>query len=600
MPLEENTNVKLCNKCRRDNDAEALAVNRQVAQAELQGASFRQATSMVQQGIASSAWLLDERSQKKVALKAGLNSRGPAMQVRIMLMCAGKLQDWKDSVFDRGFLGKWKESLASNVEEARVIGQEMWARGLGEAEFGRTFNQKDTEQTGFIRVFWILSVDDLTNFKLPEPALLVDETTNSSDMTNSRMSRRVAPYSRIVASTHPRTSSSHTSIDSINQSKSTTSLTGATLFASFRASSLAVQNKETMSRMALGVSQSHRFVFKQVEFVKTDFHHKKDGSFFGIQSSLLAGLLASKPFAAGSHKQAFEFRYNEVDLVAKRHFRFDHKELSLATMSKSTNHQLLEMECKKAILVASYLKAFSEELSKVYDKLDLPNLIYTPCFLATLSSTEEETYMVEPDLRPLGKYIKINNTDEFAMPDEEEIEIEDQRLYRFMHAFIHFVFHRSMAGLKTSEAREEAMIVIADIQGFRKKASVSRRGPVDHGEFHLFDLVTHTARGDSSMGDGGAGMLNQFLNQHICGDACKELGLTTAQGHQKSFPRPMKFVSYRHRPWWIVEAQKEHEAKSNKEADRGASAFESIEENAGTQGGNNGEKEIEDTETSSS
>ncbi|RXK38288.1 hypothetical protein M231_04461 [Tremella mesenterica] len=236
-------------------------------------------------------------------------------------------------------------------------------------------------------------------------------------------------------------------------------------------------------------------------------------------------------------------------------------------MSKSINQTLLEMECKKAILLASYLEAFNELLQETYQELDLPKLIYTPCIFIKLISGENsgETFMVEPDLRRAGSYIKINNTDEFIPPDEDEIKLEHQRLYCFMHAFTHFVFHRSVYGAKTVEAREAAMVVIADIQGFlTPPAAASRKqrhGSVDCGQFHLFDLVTHTARGDSSMGDGGAGMLNSFMNAHVCGDACKQLGLVTAKGHQKSFPRPLKFVPRRAMPWWFQQAEKDHEAK---------------------------------------
>ncbi|EIW73539.1 hypothetical protein TREMEDRAFT_59714 [Tremella mesenterica DSM 1558] len=71
------------------------------------------------------------------------------------------------------------------------------------------------------------------------------------------------------------------------------------------------------------------------------------------------------------------------------------------------------------------------------------------------------------------------------------------------------------------------------------------------------------------MGDWGVGMLNSFMNAHICGDACKDLGLVTPKGFQKSFPRPMKFVPRQPMPWWFKQAEQEHEAKLKAGEDAG-------------------------------
>ncbi|RXK34852.1 hypothetical protein M231_07889, partial [Tremella mesenterica] len=566
-PLEEKANPEICDKCRHD---KSLGANRQAAHAGLQGAAFRQSVPMPQQGMASGTWVLDERAQRKTALKAGLNSKGPAMQVRILIIHDGKAQEWNPAVFDSLFVGNWKETLKVNLGKALELGQAMWEQGKGEEETGLTYDQcnprpalpnqknepitlpedllplslhefyttyckvnrlylvkKDTEQTGFIRIFLLLTIDEKNTYKVPEPTQQavhehLSHSSHQSVTSASRLSRRAAsaPYVRSLTNT-----SNHSSI-SMTTGRTKTIATGqnlapiSNLFAGFRVSTAALQNNGTLSRMANSISQSHGSIFESIQYIKTVFQHRDDGTLFAVQSAPETGLLANKPFDYGSHKQAFEFRHNDIDLVAKKHFRFDKKVWSLAMMSKSINQKLLEMECKKAILLASYLEAFNELLQETYQELDLPTLIYTPCFFIKLISGENsgETFMVEPDLRRAGSYIKINNTDEFIPPDEDEIKLEHQRLYRFMHAFTHFVFHRSVYGAKTVEAREAAMVVIADIQGFLTPPAAAsqkqRHGSVDCGQFHLFDLVTHTARGDSSMGDGGAGMLNSFMNAH--------------------------------------------------------------------------------------
>ncbi|EIW70602.1 hypothetical protein TREMEDRAFT_61106 [Tremella mesenterica DSM 1558] len=563
-PLEEKANPELCDKCRRDTDhvdnAESLGANRQAAHAGLQGAAFRQSVPMPQQGMASGTWVLDERAQRKTALKAGLNSKGPAMQCAVVTLLStsapsrlgetstqerqvsrgsstvglpedscstavtihdGKAQEWNPAVFDSLFVGNWKETLKVNLAKALELGQAMWEQGKGEEETGLTYDQcnprpalpnqknepitppedllplslhefyttyckvnrlylvkKDTEQTGFIRIFLLLTIDEKNTYKLPEPTQQVvhehlSHSPHQSVTSASRLSRRAAsaPYVRSLTNT-----SNHSSI-SMTTGRTKTIATGqnlapiSNLFAGFRVSTAALQNNGTLSRMANSISQSHGSIFESIQYIKTVFQHRDDGTLFAVQSAPETGLLANTPFDYGSHKQAFELISGE---------------------------------------------------------------------------NSGETFMVEPDLRRAGSYIKINNTDEFIPPDEDEIKLEHQRLYCFMHAFTHFVFHRSVYGAKTVEAREAAMVVIADIQGFlTPPAAASRKqrhGSVDCGQFHLFDLVTHTARGDSSMGDGGAGMLNSFMNAHVCGDACKQLGLVTAKGHQKSFPRPLKFV----------------------------------------------------------
>ncbi|RXK42186.1 hypothetical protein M231_00543 [Tremella mesenterica] len=537
---------------------------------------------MPQQGITPGAWVPDERAQRKTAVKAGLNSKGPAMQVRILIIHDGKAQEWNPAVFDSLFVGNWKETLDTNLDEALELGQAMWEHGKGEEETGRTYEQCNP-RPALPNMSYITYLPLVKNsYKLPEPSQqsVNDKLSHSSHrslLSTSRLSRCAAsaPYTRTS------TNSSDTSSISIVTGRNKTVVTGrnmgpiSNLFAGFRVSSTALQNNATLGRMADSISETHGIIFESIEYIKTVYQQRNDGSFIPVRSAPETGLLADKPFDNGSHKQAFEFRHKDIELVAKKHFRFDKKVLSLATMTPYVNQKLLEMECKKAILLASYLEAFNEKLKDTYEELDLPTLIYTPCFLIKITSglNKDEAFMVEPDLRSTGDYIKINNTDEFSPPDEVEVEVQHQRLYRFMYAFTHFVFHRSINGAKTAEAREAAMVVIADIQGFLTlpvaKSRKQRQGTNDHGQFHLFDLVTHTARGDSSMGDGGAGMLNSFMNAHICGDACKDLGLVTPKGFQKSFPRPMKFVPRQPMPWWFKQAEQEHEAKLKAGEDAG-------------------------------
>ncbi|EIW73541.1 hypothetical protein TREMEDRAFT_59717 [Tremella mesenterica DSM 1558] len=357
---------------------------------------------MPQQGITPGAWVLDERAQRKTAVKAGLNSKGPAMQVRTLIIHDGKAQEWNPAVFDSLIVGTWKETLDTNLNKALDLGQAMWEHGKGEEETGRTYEH-----------------------------ISLVTGRNKTVVTG----RNMGPISN--------------------------------LFAGFRVSSTALQNNATLGRMADSISETHGIIFESIEYIKTVYQQKNDGSFIPVRSAPETGLLADKPFDNGSHKQAFEFRHNDIELVAKKHFHFDKKVWSLATMTTYVNQKLLEMECKKAILLASYLEAFNEKLKDTYEELDLPTLIYTPCFLIKITSglNKDEAFMVEPDLRSTGDCIKINNTDEFSPPDEVEVEFQHQRLYRFMYAFTHFVFHRSINGAKTAEAREAAMVVIADIQG---------------------------------------------------------------------------------------------------------------------------------------
>ncbi|RXK34832.1 hypothetical protein M231_07915 [Tremella mesenterica] len=503
--------------------------------------------------------LLDERSSKKVAFKAGLTSQGPAMQVRIMLQQQKVLEEWQSTVFDKVFAGRWVDTLEANIGEALRLGEQMWKEGKGESETQRTFEHQAMSSPSPVRSHIPLNIQPLSLSHELFNELLVAQlhTVVRQQLCPKQHVSLQHSLPRLISPLINSQGSKLALLMRIKRSRGTYTEPINNLFAGFHVSSLPAPNKDILSRMASAVSQGDSVVFEDIEFIKTDFQRKKDGTFIVVQSKTLNGLIANKAFDEGSHKQAFEkFRYNDFELVAKKHFRFDHRAWQLATMTENTNHQLLEMECKKAILIASYLKAFSEKLVETYDMLPVPTLIYTPCFLMT--SPTKKSYMVEPDLRSIGKYIKINNTDEFIMPDEATIEKSDVHLYRFMHAFIHFVFHMSASSGKSIKAQEEAMVVLADIQGFRTKPSGQRKnGKRDYGEFHLFDVVTHTARGDSSMGDGGAGMLNLFINDHICGDACIQLGLKTAKGHPKSFPNPFRIISLRVFPWWLTQANDE-------------------------------------------
>ncbi|KAF9256429.1 hypothetical protein L218DRAFT_881696, partial [Marasmius fiardii PR-910] len=73
--------------------------------------------------------------------------------------------------------------------------------------------------------------------------------------------------------------------------------------------------------------------------------------------------------------------------------------------------------------------------------------------------------------------------------------------------FVHFAYEWS-----------QKTIVFADLQ-------TSLTATSSRGKHILFDIMMHTMRGDSGLGDHGTDGIQQFIDQHICSNKCEDLGL---------------------------------------------------------------------------
>ncbi|KAJ6566837.1 kinase-like domain-containing protein [Mycena capillaripes] len=233
------------------------------------------------------------------------------------------------------------------------------------------------------------------------------------------------------------------------------------------------------------------------------------------------GHIFDKPFSSGTMKQAFDLILDNGDqYVAKCFVKLPVTENDFAVdseveVSVEANRIEIEGKIQRLGIGKWMLNAFYRHCKSRKDTRVDTNIAFADAFLAveidrpSIASgvhliTENDdglTWLVERK-RP-SSVIKFSGT---LVHHSHRKDLRSATI----SAFAHFVFGYS-----------KRTLVVADLQGTPCLVQ-------NNDGLILFDLMTHTAVGDSGVGDFGWEGIKTFVNDHNCTDLCRSLSLDTS------------------------------------------------------------------------
>ncbi|KAJ3542601.1 hypothetical protein NMY22_g3455 [Coprinellus aureogranulatus] len=252
-------------------------------------------------------------------------------------------------------------------------------------------------------------------------------------------------------------------------------------------------------------------------------------------AGLFKGHLSDVPFANGSMKQAHRLVVEEGGksqfFAAERFFRLSTDDTATPgsrpdNFSIMDHNDKIKKECLRAGLAAHMLEEFYKHaetlgvMDGVYERLEIAE-----CFAAF----EEPEKNPKPSPASGMRFFEFGGDPDtyheaimflvelYRRASEDLLQKYSGTMQHYTHAsdllsmtiyaLTHFVYWYS-----------DHLIVLADVQG--------TPGRVKGGDgFIIFDVMTHTADGDSGVGDFGKEGIETFKSQHVCKEICRRLQL---------------------------------------------------------------------------
>ncbi|KAJ7699469.1 hypothetical protein B0H14DRAFT_3174053 [Mycena olivaceomarginata] len=215
----------------------------------------------------------------------------------------------------------------------------------------------------------------------------------------------------------------------------------------------------------------------------------------------------------GKSKFVFKVIYNELPYVAKRCYTLGNG----TPVSIIANRNELIKEATTLGRAKFFLANFKDEYFEVTDFIIAREGVHRV-------PEDPDKSSFAPSL---ASGIKVSEYEALTDGEKDELVINDDLE---MWIFGSILAHLNIRVTRTNKARQSTLfkhftylnsnknLLLADIQSSEShdpstKASI------------LFDLMSHTLSGDSGAGDHGDDGIQTFVDQHECGQRCKQLGL---------------------------------------------------------------------------
>ncbi|KAJ7926924.1 kinase-like domain-containing protein, partial [Mycena leptocephala] len=236
---------------------------------------------------------------------------------------------------------------------------------------------------------------------------------------------------------------------------------------------------------------------------------------------IFRGHIFDKPFSSGTMKQAFDLILENGDqYVAKCFYRLALTENDFAVNSEvevsvEANRIEIEGEIQRLAIGKWMLDAFYRHCKSRKDIRVDTNIAFTDAFLAVevdRPSTASGVHLITENDDGLTWLVERKRPSTVIKFSGTLVHHSHRRDLRSatISAFAHFVFGYS-----------KRTLVVADLQG---TPCLVR----NNDGLVLFDLMTHTADGDSGVGDFGREGIETFVHDHNCTDLCRSLSLDTS------------------------------------------------------------------------
>ncbi|KAH7903001.1 kinase-like domain-containing protein, partial [Hygrophoropsis aurantiaca] len=209
--------------------------------------------------------------------------------------------------------------------------------------------------------------------------------------------------------------------------------------------------------------------------------------------------------ASGLTKHMYRLTLNDVDYAAKRFYNVGgapgHQ------VMKEENQIRLQEEIGRQVILKDLVEEFSKRSKEL--SVSVCDLRVMDSFLLRVCQGADEglMWLVDP-LLPSTNVVKYSGTVQAGANHDIFGQTCD--------ALAHFSLDFSDGGL-----------VPVDIQGIRIARVIGGVRGMD--ELALMDVMTHTFKQTSGLGDNGQDGINQFRSQHCCNTICEQLGLEPIQ-----------------------------------------------------------------------
>ncbi|KAJ7327592.1 kinase-like domain-containing protein [Mycena albidolilacea] len=236
---------------------------------------------------------------------------------------------------------------------------------------------------------------------------------------------------------------------------------------------------------------------------------------------IFRGHIFDKPFSSGTMKQAFDLILENGDqYVAKCFYKLAVTENNFAVdsevgVSVEANRIEIEGEIQRLAIGKWMIDAFYRHCKSRKDVRVDTNIAFTDAFLA-----------VEVDRPSIasGVHLLTENDDGLTWLVERK---RPSTVIKFSGTLVHHSHRRDLRSATISAfahfvfGYSKRTLVVADLQG---TPCLVR----NNDGLILFDLMTHTADGDSGVGDFGREGIETFVHDHNCTDLCRSLSLDTS------------------------------------------------------------------------